>query len=55
MKRQSTSATPAFGDELGIAKAFYEMAGKLFADPAKFAEMQVETCGRTTCRCGRTR
>ena len=41
MARQSTAA-PAFGDELGIAKAFYEMTGKLFADPAKFAEMQMK-------------
>ena len=35
-------ATPAFNDELGIAKAFYDMAGKLFADPAKLAEMHVK-------------
>ena len=42
IKRQSTSATPAFGDELGIAKAFFEMTGKLLADPAKFAEMQMK-------------
>jgi polyhydroxyalkanoate synthase len=32
--------TPGLNDELGIARAFYEMAGKLFADPAKFADMQ---------------
>jgi polyhydroxyalkanoate synthase len=38
--RQGRGGVPAFGDELGIAKAFYEMMGKLFADPAKFAEMQ---------------
>ena len=36
------SATPVFNDELGIAKAFYDMAGKLFADPAKLAEMHVK-------------
>ena len=30
----------AYGDELGIAKAFYEMMGKLLADPAKLAGMQ---------------
>ncbi len=40
LARQSSGGTPAFGDELGVAKAFYEMTGKLFADPAKFAEMQ---------------
>ncbi len=38
--RQATSGVPAYGDELGIAKAFYEMMGKLLADPAKFADMQ---------------
>ena len=36
------SATPVFNDELGIAKAFYDMAGKLFADPAKLTEMHVK-------------
>ena len=40
--RQSAGGTPSFGDELGVAKAFYEMSGKLFADPAKFAEMQMK-------------
>ena len=34
--------TPAFSDELGIAKAFYDMMGKLFADPAKIAETQMK-------------
>jgi polyhydroxyalkanoate synthase subunit PhaC len=38
--RQGAGRLPAFGDELGIAKAFYEMTGKLLADPAKFADMQ---------------
>src|SRR4051812_43402702 len=42
MKRQKTSAPSAFGDELGIAKAFYEMTGHLFKDPAKFAAMQMQ-------------
>jgi polyhydroxyalkanoate synthase len=32
--------TAGFNDELGIARAFYEMAGKLLADPAKVAGMQ---------------
>ena len=40
--RQGHGGVPAFGDELGIAKAFYEMMGKLYADPAKFAEMQLK-------------
>ena len=40
--RQSAGGLPSFGDELGVAKAFYEMSGKLFADPAKFAEMQMK-------------
>jgi len=40
MKRQAASRGQLFGDELGIAKAFYEMMGKLAADPTKFAEMQ---------------
>ncbi len=34
--------SPVFKDELGIAKAFYDMAGKLFANPAKLAEMHVK-------------
>ena len=38
--RQGSGGMPAFGDELGIAKAFYEMMGKLMADPTKVAEMQ---------------
>ena len=38
--RQGAGGVPAFGDELGIAKAFYEMMGKMMADPSKVAEMQ---------------
>ena len=38
--RQGAGGAPAFGDELGIAKAFYEMMGKLLTDPTKFAAMQ---------------
>jgi len=38
--RQRAGGVSAFGDELGIAKAFYEMMGKLAADPAKIAAMQ---------------
>ncbi len=40
--RQSAGGAPAFGDELGLAKAFYEMTAKLMADPVKFAEMQMK-------------
>ncbi len=36
------SATPAFNDELGIGKAFYDMMGKLFADPSKIADTQMK-------------
>ncbi len=36
------SATPAFNDELGIGKAFYDMMGKLCADPSKIAETQMK-------------
>src|SRR5205085_3608924 len=42
MKRQSSGATSAFGDDLGLARAFYEMGAKLFADPARIAQMQVK-------------
>ncbi len=38
--RQGAGSAPAFGDELGIAKAFYEMMGKFMSDPTKFAAMQ---------------
>src|SRR5262245_58552606 len=40
MARQAGGGAPAFGDELGIAKAFYEMMGRLMSDPVKLAEMQ---------------
>ena len=38
--RQGVGGVAAFGDELGIAKAFYEMMGKLLTEPAKFTAMQ---------------
>ena len=41
LKRQSAARVPGFSDEMGIAKAFYEMTAKLLAEPAKFAQMQV--------------
>ena len=40
LKRHATRGAPSIGDELGIAKAFYQMVGKLAAEPTKFAEMQ---------------
>ena len=36
------SAAPVFSDELGIAQAFYDMMGKLLADPAQIAETQMK-------------
>ncbi|MDB5812056.1 MAG: class poly(R)-hydroxyalkanoic acid synthase [Betaproteobacteria bacterium] len=42
IKRQSTSAPSAFGDELGIAKAFFDMTAKMFANPTQMAEMQLK-------------
>ena len=35
------AAAPVFSDELGIAQAFYDMMGKLLADPAQIAETQM--------------
>ena len=35
-------AAPVFQDELGVAGAFYDLMGKLFADPAKIAEAQMK-------------
>jgi polyhydroxyalkanoate synthase len=42
MQRQKASASSTFGDELGIAKAFYEMTRGLLADPAKFVQTQMQ-------------
>src|SRR4051812_40935921 len=42
MKRQSTSAPSVFGDELGIAKAFFDMTANMLANPAQIAEMQMK-------------
>lgn len=39
--RQGQERVSELGDELGIAKAFYALMGKLMADPAKLAEMQL--------------
>src|SRR3954469_8188525 len=42
MKRQKAGTPSSFGDELGIAKAFYEMSSHLLQDPAKFVAMQMQ-------------
>ena len=39
MKRQS--GTGNMGDEMGIAKAFFDLSARLLADPVKLAEMQL--------------
>ena len=41
LAQHQTGSAPVFKDELGIAKAFYDMAEKLFADPAKLADLHV--------------
>ena len=42
LARQATGEAPAVRDELGIAKAFFEMYSRLLAQPAQLAEMQVK-------------
>ena len=42
MASHQGKGAPAFKDELGVAQAFYDMAGKLFSDPTKLAEMHVK-------------
>src|SRR5436190_3713138 len=39
--RQTAAGMPSFTDDLGVAKAFYEMTTKLMSDPMKFAELQL--------------
>jgi len=39
--RQTAAGIPSFTDDLGVAKAFYEMTTKLMSDPMKFAELQL--------------
>ncbi len=39
--RQANSGTPAFSDELGIGKAFMELAANMLSNPAKLAESQM--------------
>ena len=40
IKRHGVNGTPVFEDNLGVTKAFSEMTGQLFADPARLAGMQ---------------
>ena len=42
MASHQGKGAPAFKDELGVAQAFSDMAGKLFSDPTKLAEMHVK-------------
>jgi polyhydroxyalkanoate synthase len=39
---RSSSGAPAFNDELGIAKAFYEAWQQMLANPVRLAEMQMK-------------
>lgn len=41
MARGASGGLTAAGDELGIAKAFFEAWGQVFTNPARLAEMQV--------------
>ena len=43
IKRHGANGAPTFEDNLGLAKASLEVAGQLFADPGKLAEMQFKT------------
>jgi polyhydroxyalkanoate synthase len=40
MKRQARSGQYSMGDEIGVAKAFFDMSAKLLSDPVKLAEAQ---------------
>ena len=41
MKRQTDTGKVLFSDEMGIARAYMDLAAKLWSDPAKVMEMQV--------------
>jgi polyhydroxyalkanoate synthase len=41
MKRQAAHGHFSMGDEMGIAKAFFDMSAKMFSDPFKLAEAQL--------------
>ena len=40
MKREAGSGSYSMGDEMGIAKVFFDLSARLLSDPAKLAEMQ---------------
>ncbi len=42
MTRTAGQGMPEIKDELGIAKAFFDAWGKVFADPMRVAEMQMK-------------
>lgn len=42
MTRATGQGVPAMGDELGIAKAFFEAWGQMLADPMRVAELQMK-------------
>jgi polyhydroxyalkanoate synthase len=41
MKRQAAAGHYSMGDEMGIAKAFFDLSAKMMADPFKLAEVQL--------------
>jgi polyhydroxyalkanoate synthase len=40
MKREAGAGSYSMGDEMGIAKAFFDLSARLLSDPVKLAEMQ---------------
>jgi len=42
MKRQGKGSHFSMGDEMGIAKAFFDLTAKMMSDPMKFAEVQMK-------------
>jgi polyhydroxyalkanoate synthase len=41
MKREAGTNNYSMGDEMGIAKAFFDLSARLMSDPVKLAEMQL--------------
>src|SRR5262245_24518228 len=41
MKRQASAGHYSMGDEMGIAKAFFDLSAKMMSDPFKLAEVQL--------------
>ena len=41
MKRASGFGNYSMGDELGVAKAFFDLSARLLSDPVKLAQMQL--------------